>query len=179
MWNLTSLENCGVIVVTFKSMNQSLRKVLEESFTVLVSNPQELGCFPLNLSLFIRNCIFLTWNLYKTENWKISFDANFSFPFLLDDPEPPGFSECPSNVVVSAPFGAASAVVTWTEPTANASVEQPTVTSTNNPGGRFTIGVTAITYTAIDMSGLQAFCTFNVIVRAGVGMFIVLSSTDL
>ncbi|XP_030840813.1 uncharacterized protein LOC105442568 [Strongylocentrotus purpuratus] len=85
-----------------------------------------------------------------------------------DDPDPPGFTECPSNVVVAAPFGAASAVVTWTEPTANASDGQPTVTSINNPGGHFPIGVTAITYTAIDMSGLQAFCTFNVIVRAGV-----------
>ncbi|XP_041473393.1 hyalin-like isoform X2 [Lytechinus variegatus] len=84
------------------------------------------------------------------------------------DTVPPVFSGCPPNIDILAPFGATSTSVTWTEPTASDSGFQLTVSSDNSPGANFPIGVTTVTYTATDMSGLNSQCTFNVIVRAGV-----------
>ena len=53
--------------------------------------------------------------------------------------------------------------VTWTEPIAtDNSGMTPTVTQTHQPGDRFPVGTTRVTYTFSDIAGNQAMCFFMV-----------------
>ena len=55
--------------------------------------------------------------------------------------------------------------VSWTPPTASDnSGEVVTLTSDYSPGDTFPIGTTTVTYTAMDVYGNMATCTFNVVV---------------
>ena len=46
--------------------------------------------------------------------------------------------------------GVATAVVTWTPPTASDNSGLVTLTSSHNPGDTFPLGVTTVSYTAVD-----------------------------
>ena len=68
-------------------------------------------------------------------------------------------------MVVQALAGATSTQATWNSPTATDAQGAVTLTTTFNPGNTFNVGVTPVVYTATDTSGLEAACTFNVIVQ--------------
>ncbi|XP_038069618.1 uncharacterized protein LOC119738747 isoform X6 [Patiria miniata] len=85
------------------------------------------------------------------------------------DTIPPVISGCPvQGVTVTAPAGATSAVVTWTQPTAVDNSGGVVTRLTNrSPGQTFSVGTTAVTYIFTDPSGNSDTCNFNVIVLSG------------
>lgn len=85
-----------------------------------------------------------------------------SFNVIVTDNTPPAITGCPGNRTVNA-NGSCLAVVTWTPPLAtdNCTVS---LTSTHSPGSTFPLGLTKVTYTAIDGAGNKTLCEFNVTV---------------
>ena len=83
----------------------------------------------------------------------------------VTDNNPPVITNCPGRMQVSAPFGSASAVVTWTEPTASddSGFVQQTL-RTHSPGSVFNAGTTTVRYIYEDGSGNTAECMFDVVV---------------
>ena len=78
---------------------------------------------------------------------------------------PPIINGCPDPVSVMIPVEMTSMSITWTEPTAtDNSGMTPIVTQSHQPGDRFSIGTTQVTYTFTDIAGNQAQCSFTVTV---------------
>jgi len=67
-------------------------------------------------------------------------------------------SDCPADVVVETNFTQAF----WQEPTASNGANSVYLTSTHLPGSYFPVGLTSVTYTAIDDCGNEAQCSFKV-----------------
>ena len=79
------------------------------------------------------------------------------------DNENPVFSGNPSDINQNT--DTESATVAWTPPTASDnSNEGVDITSSHNPGDRFPIGTTRVTYTATDPYGNSATTYFNVVI---------------
>ncbi|XP_038055943.1 mucin-17-like [Patiria miniata] len=76
----------------------------------------------------------------------------------------PVISNCPSNIARATDTGLATASVTWTAPTATDDQGAVTLTSDISPGFAFPIGMTEVTYTAIDGNNNQVTCVFTVTV---------------
>ena len=85
--------------------------------------------------------------------------------FFCSDSEPPTFGvSCPGSPLVAyAERGKFTALVNWTDPVAidNSGIV-PTVTSNYQSPQRFRQGVHVIKYRAIDQSGNEAKCSFEV-----------------
>ena len=60
-----------------------------------------------------------------------------------------------------------TSVVSWTPPTASDNSGTVSLTSTHQPGGAFSIGVTNVTYTAVDPYSNQATLVITIIVTGG------------
>ena len=69
---------------------------------------------------------------------------------LFSDHEVPIIFGIPADIIQSTDNGVATAVVAWTLPTANDNSNKVTLTSSHNPGDIFSLGVTTVTYTAVD-----------------------------
>jgi gliding motility-associated-like protein len=89
-----------------------------------------------------------------------------TFNVVVNDVTNPVISGCPSTITVNADAtaGTCGTNVTWIAPTVtdNCLVN---MTSNKNPGQFFSVGTTAVTYTATDASGNISTCTFNVVVN--------------
>lgn len=75
----------------------------------------------------------------------------------------PVITGCPSNITVAAGNGG-TATATWTAPTATDNCGLSSFTSSYLPGATFPTGTTTVVYTALDLKGNGANCSFNVIV---------------
>jgi hypothetical protein len=80
------------------------------------------------------------------------------------DEELPVLLNCPGNISTTVPGCEAGSVMSWTPPTVADNCPMVTLTSTHNPGDFFPCGTTVVTYTATDMAGNVATCSFNVTV---------------
>jgi uncharacterized protein (UPF0333 family) len=87
-----------------------------------------------------------------------------SFSLYLADTEEPVISGCPSDIQQSTDAGSCDAIVTWTEPTATDNCSY-TMNSNYVSGDLFGIGLTKVTYIAVDGAGNADTCTFNVIIE--------------
>ncbi|MEM8526180.1 MAG: HYR domain-containing protein [Bacteroidota bacterium] len=74
------------------------------------------------------------------------------------------FESCPSDIQVSPIPGLDVGIAQWTPPTVMGGLGIVTVTKTHRPGAFFPLGNTVVTYTAKDLAGNQATCSFQVIV---------------
>ena len=87
-----------------------------------------------------------------------------SFTVTVIDNVPPVIANLPANISLT-PSGASSTVVaTWTSPTATDNVGVASFTSNYTPGAGFPLGVTTVTYRAVDTSGNQSAGRFTVTV---------------
>lgn len=86
-------------------------------------------------------------------------------PAGLLETVPPVISNCPSNIVVSAPANACGTAVTWTSPTASDNCSLESLTPSQASGTNFAIGTTLLQYTARDIYGNTATCAFSVTVN--------------
>ena len=94
-----------------------------------------------------------------------SFNCEHSFFPSLNNAErqPPSFVDFPGNQVVFNDAGLPTAIVTWTEPSVTyTSDPPPTVVSNRRSGDAFPIGLTVVTYTAVDSAGLVTEQDFEV-----------------
>nr|MCU0345739.1 HYR domain-containing protein [Saprospiraceae bacterium] len=77
----------------------------------------------------------------------------------------PVITGCPANITVAAVGGNATA--TWTAPTATDNCGLSSFTSSYLPGATFPVGTTTVVYSALDLKGNGANCSFNVNVVTG------------
>lgn len=89
--------------------------------------------------------------------------ATCTFDVVVSDNTLPVFTNCPSDIAVTAGSNC-KAVVTWSEPVASDNCAIATTSQTHAPNTEFSVGVTAVTYTATDVNGNTATCMFNVTV---------------
>jgi hypothetical protein len=87
-----------------------------------------------------------------------------SFTVTVNDPEAPVISGMPANIVVNTDAGLATAVVSWAAPTASDNVGVVSLSSDVASGSTFSIGVTTVSYTAMDAAGNQTIASFTVTV---------------
>jgi PKD repeat protein len=85
-----------------------------------------------------------------------------SFQVTVLDQQPPFFSNCPSNISVSAPIGTDGTQVSWAEPIASDNCGNVQVSQSHQSGSFFPCGTTTVTYTAFDLWGNVGFCQFTV-----------------
>jgi trimeric autotransporter adhesin len=80
------------------------------------------------------------------------------------DTTPPTFSGCPQNISLST--ATTTAAATWTVPTATDACGSANVNLTSSlaNGANFPIGTSTVTYTATDIAGNKATCSFTVTV---------------
>ena len=94
---------------------------------------------------------------------------------LYVDSVPPVITGCPSDIMVENQEGIPGAFITWTEPAADDGGSTPAVglasfTSSHVNGGFFPLGVTTVTYSALDGLGNASTCSFDVTVNATYGV---------
>ena len=78
------------------------------------------------------------------------------------DDEDPVISGTPSAISQSTDATVATAVVTWTPPTASDNSGSYTLTSSHDSGDTFSLGPTTVTYTAVDDAGDMVTDSFTV-----------------
>src|SRR5260221_38644 len=88
--------------------------------------------------------------------------SSCSFTITLKDNVAPVISGCPANISVSAGASSCSAIVNWTIPTASDNCSIGSFTSNHNSGDTFPVGITTVTYNAVDGAGNSATCSFTV-----------------
>jgi hypothetical protein len=88
-----------------------------------------------------------------------------TFTVTVTDTQAPAIAGCPSNIVLTNDLGVCGAVATWTAPTTTDNCGS-TISQTAGliSGSTFPIGVSTVTYTAVDAAGNSTLCTFTVTV---------------
>ena len=83
---------------------------------------------------------------------------------VVTDTQAPAISNIPADITESAASGLCTALVNWIEPTASDNCSISSLTSDLLSGSIFPVGITTVTYTAIDSSGLSVEQSLNVTV---------------
>ena len=91
--------------------------------------------------------------------------ATCSFYVTVEDNESPVITNCPNDIIVLENPVTHNANVMWIPPTISDNCNY-TIVCDNIPGTSFLQGTTPITYTATDISGNTAICSFNITVTA-------------
>ena len=82
----------------------------------------------------------------------------------LNDTTAPSISNCPANITISGAGNNCSMLVNWAAPTTYDNCQTVNLTSNISSGSYFAEGTTTVTYTATDMCGNIAQCSFTVTV---------------
>ena len=90
-----------------------------------------------------------------------------SFDVTVNDTTDTQISNCSPTITISDfQPSTQDAVATWTVPTASDNCKVMTFDASHNPGTRFPVGTTQVTYTAQDDAGNSTSCSFEVVVNA-------------
>ncbi len=90
--------------------------------------------------------------------------SSCNFKVIVEDRTAPAFQSCVNDINVNA--GAqCEAAVNWSVPVVDDNCDTFTLQSTHTTGSTFSLGVTKVTYTAVDASGNISLCEFTVTVR--------------
>ena len=84
---------------------------------------------------------------------------------ILIDAENPVWVSTPNSLVVNTDVGLATAKVSWVVPNVKDNSGDFTITASHEPYSTFGIGITNVTFKAIDGSGNMAFYSFTVTVK--------------
>ncbi|HIC24072.1 MAG TPA: HYR domain-containing protein, partial [Planctomycetes bacterium] len=95
-----------------------------------------------------------------------------SFTITVEDAEAPLLTGLPGDITLENEIGSCSAVHNWTEPTASDNCPSVTLTADHSSGDSFLVGMTTVTYTAIDNSGNSVSSSFTVTVNDTEGPWI-------
>ncbi|XP_072025661.1 uncharacterized protein [Amphiura filiformis] len=88
----------------------------------------------------------------------------FTITLEVEDVDAPIISDTPNNIFQNTDPDSATAVVVWMSPSASDNSGSVSLTSSHSPGDTFPIGLTEVTYTAIDSSNNMAETSFNITV---------------
>ena len=77
------------------------------------------------------------------------------------DTEAPVISNMPANITGTADAGLCNTNITWTLPSASDDCELSSFTADAAPGELFAVGITVLTYTAMDEAGNMAAASFT------------------
>ncbi len=108
----------------------------------------------------------VTWTVPAADDCNnIGITATQTITFV--DTTDPEFDPCPADIIMAAPAADCEAVVVFPDPTVMDCDPATVVTQTGGPasGSVFPVGNTTITYTALDCSGNEAVCSFDIIVE--------------
>ena len=83
----------------------------------------------------------------------------------LIDAEIPVWVSSPNSLVVNTDVGLATADVSWVVPNVTDNSGDFTITASHDPYSSFGIGITNVTYKAVDASGNMALHSFTVTVE--------------
>ena len=139
--------SCGAIV------NYMEPTALDNCFTSVTSSHNSGQFFPVG-----------TTTVTYTVSDNSGNAAQCVFDITVTDTNAPVFSGCPANIVLNSSPGACGATVSYTAPTATDNCGA-TVTSTNNSGETFPVGVTTVVYTAVDAAGNSVDCSFTITIQ--------------
>ncbi|XP_041483492.1 hyalin-like [Lytechinus variegatus] len=95
--------------------------------------------------------------------------ATCVFSIVVSDNEAPVITNCPTAQTKTSEVGAETATVHWPEPIESDNSGNVTLDLSHDSGDSFPIGQTVVTYTARDLSGNVATCTFVILVTAPPG----------
>ncbi len=87
------------------------------------------------------------------------------FTITVMDEIAPELMNCPGDLTVGNDPGQCGATVSWIAPTASDNCPGVLLTTSHTPGAFFDVGITTVTYTATDASGLTSACSFLVTVQ--------------
>ena len=87
-----------------------------------------------------------------------------TFVISVDDNENPQISGLSADLTLNNDIGECAAVATWADPSASDNCEIQSFTSTHNSGESFAVGMTVVSYTALDIHGNETTDTFTVTV---------------
>ncbi len=90
--------------------------------------------------------------------------ATCTFDVTVVDDTPPTPVNCPMDIISPASSSDCQSTVVWTAPTFD-DCPPVSVTSTHDPGDVFPLGTTTVIYIAVDASGNDTTCTFNILVQ--------------
>ncbi|MEM9050687.1 MAG: HYR domain-containing protein [Bacteroidota bacterium] len=95
--------------------------------------------------------------------------AQCTFQVEVTDVEPP-IIDCPDNVVVNLPDGDCEGEATFADATATDNCAIASINQIEGPlsGSDFPVGVTTVSFEAIDVNGLSSICSFTVTVLENV-----------
>ena len=85
-----------------------------------------------------------------------------SFTVTVEDNEAPLITDCPSDITVYSTANTCDVLVNYGTPVISDNCSGTTYTATHFSGQMFPVGMTTVTYTAIDNSGNTASCSFNI-----------------
>ncbi|MBX7240958.1 MAG: HYR domain-containing protein [Bacteroidia bacterium] len=86
---------------------------------------------------------------------------------FINDVTAPVISNCPASVTVNNDPGQCGALVSWVAPSVSDNCPNPVIVQSSGPGSGtlFPIGSTIISYSAIDVAGNTAVCSFTITVN--------------
>ncbi len=84
------------------------------------------------------------------------------FDVVVKDQVAPVISSCPEDTTLSVTALPGSIAVDWRAPVVSDDCGIVSTTSSHNPGDSFPVGTTVVTYTATDISGNTATCSFKI-----------------
>ncbi len=185
-WDQTLLQYDSVTdnlppVALYNDLNAGMGELRVSWFDFTL--PIGMTLMPPDTVIFILHFTLLNPNIISTDVTFTSFplfpievadtsgilnNADISFQsatVTIVDITPPVISGCPTNIIVDNDAGICGAAVTWTPPTATDNCSTVTMTSMYNPGDTLPVGTTTVTYTAMDVAGNSASCSFDVTVN--------------
>jgi gliding motility-associated-like protein len=92
--------------------------------------------------------------------------ATCSFKVIVWDKIPPVFSNYAAKVEVVASESACDATVTWTPPTITDNCGVKSSSASHESGRQYPVGITRVTYDAIDVWGNESSCAFDIVVKS-------------
>ncbi len=101
----------------------------------------------------------------NSKNNHFSNSSTYLLVKLYLDNEYPDITGIPANITQDTDPGLPTAVVNWTEPTASDNSGSVTLTSSHVSGETFPIGVTIVTYTAVDYASNMITESFALLIE--------------
>ena len=160
------IEN-GAILFTWFSFSTPTT-TLVDSFTIFTLNFNLLNTYNspgITFEDFSMGIPILVGNVNGNMVQGVDFEFLPETVTVIDNTPPVIDTPCPGNISVPSGAGICEATVSWTPPAFSDNCGIDTIQISHAPGSTFPVGMTTVTYTAIDFGGNMTSCSFTVTVN--------------